>query len=517
MKQLASYLSGEWKPGTGTGRDLLNPATEEVLAQTSTAGLDLGDAMRFARDRGGAALRELTFAQRGELLARLAKALTDNREELLSLATDNGGNTRKDAKFDVDGASFTLAHYAELGKELGDCRVLADGDAVQVGRTKRLVGQHVWTARRGVAVHVNAFNFPAWGLAEKAAVALLAGMPVVTKPATDTAIVAHRMVELFVDSGALPSGALSLLCGSAGDLLEHLEAQDVLAFTGSGDTAEVLRRLESVVGHSVHVNVEADSLNAAVLGPDFDLGGETFQLFLADVVRDMTQKTGQKCTAIRRIMVPADRIDEVGEALKERLASIVVGNPADDRVRMGPLSSKQQLDDVRAGIERLNEVTSEVHGGSGEVEPVGAPAGKGFYVGPVLRRADDPGAVSELHDREIFGPVATLCAYDGKASSAGQLVALGRGCLVTSVYSDDRDFIGALVPELAPFNGRLYLGSEKVASQSAGPGTVLPMLLHGGPGRAGGGEELGGLRGMRLYQQRTALQGDATIIKSIVS
>jgi len=516
MKQLASHLCGAFSPGTGRPTDLYNPATEEVVAQTSTAGLDFSAALAFARDRGGAALRAMTFAERGELLGRLAKAATDVREELLALAVDNGGNTRKDAKFDIDGATFTLAHYAELGKSLGDRRILADGESVQVGRTKRLAGQHIWTPRRGVAVHINAFNFPAWGMAEKAAVALLAGMPVISKPATATAVVAHRMMEAFVECGALPPGAMSLVCGGVGDMLSHLRDQDVLAFTGSGHTAEVLRRLEAVVGNSVPINVEADSLNAAVLGPDVAVGSETFQLFVADVARDMTQKTGQKCTAIRRVFVPTERMDDVADALSERLSAIVVGNPADEAVHMGPVTSAQQLADVREGIARLAAVTDEVYGGTGEVAGRGAPAGKGFFVGPVLRKTLAPADVGALHDREVFGPVATLGAYDGSAQSAARLVGLGRGGLVSSLYSDDRDFFAALVPEVAPFHGRLYLGSEKMASQSPGPGTVLPMLLHGGPGRAGGGAELGGERGMRIYQQGTALQGDASILKALV-
>lgn len=515
MKTLASYVSGAWTEGQGKPRDLVNPATEEVVAQTSTEGLDLRGSLEFARTRGGPALREMSFAARGEMLGRLSRAITDKREELIAAAVENGGNTRKDAKFDIDGASFTLAHYAELGASLGERTVLEDGEPVQVGRTKRLLGRHLLVPRRGVAVHVNAFNFPAWGLAEKAAAALLAGMPVVSKPATDTALVTHLMTEAFVATGALPDGALSLVCGSPGDLLQHLHSQDVLAFTGSGATAEVLRKLEGVIGRSVPINVEADSLNAAVLGADVDMGSETFQLFLADVVRDMTQKAGQKCTAIRRVLVPAERMGDVAEALADRLSSVVVGNPADQSVGMGPLSSKKQHDDVRAGIEKLASATDEVCGGMGEVEPVGVPAGVGFFVGPVLRKTSDARAAAVVHDFEIFGPVATLCAYDGSAADAAAIVALGDGGLVTSVYSDDRQFLTDATVELAPHHGRVYLGSEKIASQSPGPGTVLPMLLHGGPGRAGGGEELGGLRGMKLYQQRTAVQGDATILKNI--
>ncbi len=517
MRQLASYVCGKWTPGTGQPVELLNPATEEVVATSSTRGIDFAATLEHARTAGGPALRALSFSERGALLGKMAKAITDNREELLALAIANGGNTRKDAKFDVDGASFTFAHYAALGETLGQSTLLLDGDPVQVGRTKRLIGQHVLSPRRGAAVHVNAFNFPAWGLAEKAATALLAGMPVVSKPATSTAVVAHRMTELFVSSGLLPEGALSLVCGSAGEMLEHLQPQDVLAFTGSGTTAEVLRRLQGVVGDSVPVNVEADSLNAAVLGPDVEVGSETYELFIADVFRDMTQKTGQKCTAIRRVFVPQDRMDAVAEVLRERLQSVVVGDPAHQGVSMGPVASSKQKADVLEGIARLAEDTDEIFGGTGTVQPVHTPAGKGFFVSPVLRRTNDAASATAMHDREVFGPVATLAAYDGSPAQAAALVARGNGGLVTSVYSDDRTYLGEIVPDLAPYHGRLYLGSAKMASQSPGPGTVLPQLLHGGPGRAGGGQELGGLRGMGLYQQRTALQGDATILKGLTA
>ena len=517
MRKLASYVSGAWVQGSGGDATLVNPATEAPIATTSTTGVDFAGAVHYGRTRGGAALRELTFAQRGAMLAAMAKAIHAGREELIALAIENGGNTRSDAKFDVDGSSATLAAYAALGEQLGDRRILTDGDEIQVGRTARLSGQHILTPRHGVAVHVNAFNFPAWGLAEKAATALLAGMPVISKPATATAVVTHHLVKLFVDAKLLPDGALQLIAGGVGDLLDHLRGQDVLAFTGSGDTAKKLRSLESVLADSVHINIEADSLNAAVLAPDVERGSETEQLFFADVVRDMTQKTGQKCTAIRRVYVPADRMDEVAEVLRERLADLVVGDPAEPGVRMGPLATASQLRDVRAGIERLANETSEVYGGIGKIQPVGVEPGVGFFIGPVVRRTDDPAATPSLHQHEVFGPVTTIAAYSGSASDAASLVKQGAGGLVASVYSDDRDFFAAIVPEIAAFHGRLYLGSNKIAAQSPGPGTVLPTLLHGGPGRAGGGEELGGLRGMGLYQQRTALQGDKGIIKALTS
>jgi oxepin-CoA hydrolase/3-oxo-5,6-dehydrosuberyl-CoA semialdehyde dehydrogenase len=513
MKTLGSHLCGAWTVGTHDAATVLvNPATEEPVAQVAGGG-DLAAALQYARDTGGPALRALGFAGRGALLAAMAKTIHGAREELIALAIATAGNTRGDAKFDLDGAAGTLAHYAELGSKLGGSRVLVDGDPIQVGRTARLGGQHVWVPRPGVAVHINAFNFPAWGLAEKAATALLAGMPVVSKPATATAPVAHRLVELLVEQQVLPPGALQLLVGPAGDLLDHLRGPDVLAFTGSSATARALRGHPRVVAESVRVNIEADSLNAAVLGPDVDTGSETFALFVADVVRDMTQKTGQKCTAIRRVFVPAGRADDVCAALADRLTAIAIGDPSREEVRMGPVATRAQLTGVRDGIARLAAVTRAAHGGTGEVTPIGVPPGKGFFIGPVLRRTDQPAACLELHDREVFGPVATVGSHGGAAAEVAALVARGGGGLVASIYSDDRDWVGAVVPEIAGWHGRVYLGSAKMAAQSPGPGTALPHLVHGGPGRAGGGEELGGERGMHLYMQRCALEGDTSVIK----
>jgi 3,4-dehydroadipyl-CoA semialdehyde dehydrogenase len=515
MIELGSFVSGKWEKGKGKAAELVNPSTEEVIATTSTEGIDLGAALAFARERGGPALRAMTFTERGEMLRAMSRAIHAKRDELIGLAIANGGNTRGDAKFDIDGAIGTLAAYADLAPELGDTHVLADGEGVQLGRGARLFGQHLYLPRPGVAVHVNAFNFPAWGLAEKAATALLAGMPIVSKPATSTALVAHRLVEILVSDKVMPEGALSFLCGSPGDLLDRLGGQDVLAFTGSSITAAKLREGKSVVVRATRINVEADSLNAAVLGPDVEPGSDVMNLFIADVGREMTQKTGQKCTAIRRIYVAKERVTDVVELLRERLAAIKVGNPASEEVTMGPVSTAQQLRDVREGIKKLESCAKIVFGKTEGVDGIGAPAGKGFFVSPVLLQGDSPKAGDAVHEHEVFGPVATVMPY-ANAEEAIALVAAGGGGLVTSVYSDDKEFTRTVVLGIAPFHGRLVLGSSKVAGQALPPGMALPQLVHGGPGRAGGGEELGGRRGMTFYMQRTALQGDRAVLEALV-
>jgi oxepin-CoA hydrolase/3-oxo-5,6-dehydrosuberyl-CoA semialdehyde dehydrogenase len=514
MITLRSYVCGQFVPAEGRLETLVNPATEEPLAQAGGDGVDRQAALEFARRRGGPALRALSFAQRGALLEAVSKALSAQREELIELAVANGGNTRSDAKFDIDGALFTLSAYAELGKSLGERRLLLDGEGVQLGRTPRFHGQHVLVPRQGVAVHVNAFNFPAWGLCEKAAPALLAGVPVLSKPATSSAMLAARMVELLVEKAILPEGALQLLVGSAGDLLRHVGPQDVVAFTGSSDTGFAIRALPEIIKNSVRVNVEADSLNAAVLGPDAQPGDETYEFFLKDVLRDMTQKAGQKCTAIRRVLVPEGVAERVREDLIDRLQALVVGNPAEQGVRMGPLATRQQLEDVRAGIDLLARDGRLVYGRTSA--PVGVPEGKGFFAGPALIELEPGAAGPSVHGREVFGPVATLVPYSGRPEDAAELVSRGQGGLVSSVYSEDLPFTTSVVMGLAPYHGRIFLGSAKIAEQSTGPGAVLPLLVHGGPGRAGGGEELGGRRALHFYMQRVALQGSRPVIEKLV-
>lgn len=512
MKIVRSHIGGRWVAGAGKGTPLHDPTTGEVIAEVSTEGLDLGGALEHARAVGGPALRAMSFAERGEALGRMAKLVHASRDELLDLSTRNNGATRGDGKFDVDGASGTLMSYAALGKELGERRFLLDGEQVQLSRSPRFVGQHVRVPLPGVALHINAFNFPAWGYGEKAAVALLAGVPVVTKPAPGTAMVAERMHELFIEAGVFPDGAISLVSGEPGDIVSHLRLGDLLAFTGSRATGARIRQQLAALDSGVRLTIEADSLNAAVLGPDADPDGDTWGSFLVDVARDMTQKAGQKCTAIRRVLVPRALMARVVEDLTERLGDIVVGDPALDKVRMGPVVSAQQLAHVRAGVARLRETARLVRGTTepGALEGVGA--GRGYFVTPVLLAADDARAAA-LHSEEVFGPVATVMPYDGCVDEAVDIVRMGRGGLVSSVYSDDTEFAGAMALGLAPWLGRVYLGGEKVAEHSPGPGAVFPTLVHGGPGRAGMGEELGGLRGLDHYTQRTAIQGYKPLIE----
>ncbi|MCA9755313.1 MAG: 3,4-dehydroadipyl-CoA semialdehyde dehydrogenase [Candidatus Eisenbacteria bacterium] len=517
MVTLESYVSGAWFRASSGFRPLIDPSTEAEIAQASSEGVDMGAACRFARDVGGPALRDLTMAERGGLLSAMSKALAEVREELLDLSVESTGVTRRDAKFDIDGATGTLAFYSHLSKSLGDARVLHDGSGDALGRSARFYGQHVFVPRHGVAVLIDAFNFPAWGFAEKLACAFLAGMPVLIKPATSTAWVTERCVRILVDAGVTPPGTLSFIAGSAGDLLSHLGPQDVLAFTGSASTGLDLRSHERILSQSVRVNVEADSLNAAVLAPDVAAGSDTYSLFFREVVREMTQKSGQKCTAVRRILVPQDRLSEVRDELASRLGDVVVGNPREEAVTMGPLTTADQLADTLEGISLVVQSGAEVVcGGAERVQGRGAPDGKGYYVDATLLSVSSAEQVPAVHSREIFGPVATLVPYDGSAEAAAGIVALGQGSLVTSLYSDDEDWVGRLLPTAAAWNGRLYLASKKMAEQAPGSGLVLPLSKHGGPGRAGGGEELGGLRGVQLYMNRVALQGSKTMIDRLV-
>lgn len=513
MQRLASYVSGEWREGAGDQEPLYNPATEAVLAETSTAGLDLGAALAYAREEGGAQLRALNFRERGELIAAVYRVLHGAREELIELAVANGGNTRGDSKFDVDGATSTLSAYAALGAELGAERYLLDGAPVDLAGS-RIQGWHVRTPRHGVAVHIGAFNFPAWGFAEKAAAAWLAGMPVLTKPAPATALVAWRSVQLLIEANVLPPGALTLVSGAPGDLLDHVAWQDVVAFTGSSSTGLAVRGHHALLERGVRVNVEADSLNAAVLLPGAP--SSAVDAFVRDVVRDITQKAGQKCTAIRRVLVPEAELEQVRERLCDGLSQVIVGDPALDQVRMGPLTTALQRERVRAGLAALAGATDVVWGGPDGASPVGVPAGKGYFVGPTLLQARDALAPSPVHEVEVFGPAATLLPYSGAVADAVRIVRRGAGGLVVSVYGDDRDSLTTLVAELAPWHGRIVLIDSKIADKAIAPGTVLPALLHGGPGRAGGGSELGGLRGLELYQQRTAVQGNGPLVARFV-
>lgn len=516
MLRLQSYLQDQWMPGEGSTTVLVNPATEEPMAETTTAGLDFAAALHHARTVGGPTLRAMTFAERGALLKAMSRALHAEREALLALSSQCNGATRGDSKFDVDGATGTLSAYAYLGKTLGDDRFQIDGEADRLSKGARYVGQHVRLPRPGVAVHINAFNFPAWGTFEKIATAFLAGVPVITKPATATATLTYRMIQIIVDAGVLPPGVLGFVAGSAGDLLSHLGPQDMVAFTGSAWTAAKLRQGKGIVERSARINVEADSLNAAVLAPDVGVGDPVWHSFVRAVVKDMTQKTGQKCTAIRRIFVPTDLIDDVVMTIKEELAGIVVGDPTRSDVSMGPVATANQLRDCRDGIALLAKEAEIVHGGADAINGVGVPEGKGYFVAPTLLLARDANQTDNVHRHEVFGPCATVIGYDGTAEVAAAQVARGEGCLVSSVYGSDRKWLSTFLFSAATWNGRVQVCSEKVADQVFPPGMVLPNQVHGGPGRAGGGEELGGLRGMDFYTNRVALQGDTGLLKKIL-
>jgi oxepin-CoA hydrolase/3-oxo-5,6-dehydrosuberyl-CoA semialdehyde dehydrogenase len=379
----------------------------------------------------------------------------------------------------------------------------------------RFHGQHVWSSRRGVAVHINAFNFPAWGTFEKAACALLAGLPVVTKPATSTAWLAYEMAKIIIDAEILPAGAFQFIGAGVGDLLDHLGGQDVLAFTGSAVTGALVRGVPAHVSASARVNIEADSLNALVVGPDVERNDPVYHAVVRNITTEMTQKAGQKCTAIRRVMAPEGLVDALVEDVSESLDRIRIGDPRAKGVRMGPLTTAGQLRDYKSGVAKLAAYARVVYGSANEVTVEGAP-GKGYFAAPVLLVVDAAGDAGPVHDHEVFGPVATILAYDGTAATAGALVAQGKGSLVTSVFSSDREFLKELLPELAAWNGRVLSVDKKVADQATPHGMVLPGLLHGGPGRAGGGEELGGLRGMHLYMQRTAIQGNRALIQKLL-
>jgi oxepin-CoA hydrolase/3-oxo-5,6-dehydrosuberyl-CoA semialdehyde dehydrogenase len=505
--QLESYLAGSWVSGSDAGTPLHDPVTGAELARASGTGLDLAGALAYAREYGGPALRALSYGERGSLLRAVADVLAAHRDAYRQIALENSGNTAGDAALDIDGGIGTLKYYAALGQGLGAARWLVEPGSERLARDAAFQAVHLLTPLAGVAVHINAFNFPAWGQAEKMACALLAGMPVLEKPGTPTAMVAERIGRIIVESGALPEGAYSILVGEAGDLLDHLLPQDVVAFTGSSGTAATLRAHAAFVQRGARLNVEADSLNAAVLGADVQPESDTFDLFVKDAVREITQKCGQKCTATRRIIAPAAIAPALAEALAAGLQAVRVGDPADDSHRMGPLTNRAQLQSVQTGITRLLSAAQAATGGPERLGEVGC------FVAPTLLVGQDAHA-DVFHDEEVFGPVASILPTSGAADEAAALVARGGGGLVASVYSDDRELPGALALALAPWSGRVYLAGKRVAEHGTGPGLVLPTLVHGGPGRAGGGEELGGLRGLSLYMQRTAVQGFRSILES---
>jgi 3,4-dehydroadipyl-CoA semialdehyde dehydrogenase len=506
---LESLLCGQWTAGSGTGSPLVDPTTGEVIARASSAGLDLRGALAFARSVGRPALGALTYAARAAMLGAVADVLAARRDEWYAIACRNSGNTRADAMIDVDGGIGTLKYFAKVGASLGEATLLADGPAARLARDANFQGLHIGVPITGVAIHINAFNFPSWGLWEKAAVALLAGIPVLAKPATSTALLAIEMVRAVDAAGILPAGALSVLAGSVGDLLEHVRFGDAIAFTGSAETGDAIRMHARVRAEGVRVNVEADSLNAALLGPDDTPGTPIFAAFVREVAREMTVKSGQKCTAIRRVLVPARHAQAAIAAIGTELDRIVVGNPALEESGMGPVVSPAQRDGVQAGIRELEASATIVYR-----RDIGA-HGEGAFVAPTLLFTGDANA-AVVHACEVFGPVATVVPYRD-ADDAFALARRGGGSLVASAFSADAGFLLRAASELGSAHGRVLLVDPSIAESHTGHGVVLPSCLHGGPGRAGGGEELGGLRGLWFYHQRTAIQGPATVLSELAA
>jgi|GEM_PF-3459 len=513
MTLLRSYVSGAWTEPTDEGRPVLDAVTGEEVARVSSAGIDVAAALDYGRATGGPALRELTFHQRAALLKSLGQMLREHRPELYALSARTGA-TLGDAKFDVDGGIGVLLSYASKAKrELPNDVVLAEGAVEPLGRGGAFVGQHILTSRRGVAVQINAFNFPVWGPLEKFAPAFIAGVPTLVKPATQTAYLTARLVELMIETGLLPPGSLQLVCGSASGLLDHAGEQDLVSFTGSAATAQHLRAHPAVVSRSVRFNAEADSLNCSILGPDAHPGTPEFDLYVGQLVTEMTVKAGQKCTAIRRAFVPAALAGQVAEAVCDRLAAVVVGNPAEDDVRMGALASLEQREEVRRSVKALLTAGRLIFGDPDRVEVVGASAERGAFIAPLLLHSDDPGR-PEPHQVEAFGPVSTIIGYDG-AAEVIELAARGRGSLAGSVVTADAEFAREVVLGLAPWHGRLLVLDRDDAPESTGHGSPLPMLVHGGPGRAGGGEEMGGMRGVMHHMQRTAIQASPRVLSAV--
>ena len=512
---LENYAADAWIAPTGGTALLRSAVTGEVVAETGSRGLDFKAMLEHARGVGGPALRAMTFHDRAYMIKALAQAIMDRKEELYALSWATGG-TRQDNWIDIEGGAGTLFSISSKGRrELPDDVILVDGEVEPIGRTGSFVGQHVYTSLQGAAVHINAFNFPVWGMLEKLGPTLLAGVPAIVKPASATAYVAEAAVRIMIESGVLPPGALQLIVGSVGDLLDHLTGQDLVSFTGSAATAIKLQTHPVMAREAVRFIAERDSLNATVLGPDAAPGTPEFDLFVAEVVREMTVKAGQKCTAIRRAFVPAEHLDAAEAALAEALGKVVVGDPRVEGVTMGALVSADQLADVRAKSREMLSEARLAFGSIDEVTPRGVEPGAGAFITPLLFRADDPWTARLIHDAEPFGPVSTLMPYRD-LDDAIALANRGMGSLALSLFTHDPQVARTFVLGAAAWHGRVVIVDRDCAAESTGHGSPLPNLVHGGPGRAGGGEEMGGVRSVKHHMQRSALQGSPRTLSAIV-
>ncbi|MES2101339.1 MAG: phenylacetic acid degradation bifunctional protein PaaZ [Pseudomonadota bacterium] len=510
---LQSYIGGRWL-GTQAAQQLHSAINGKPVYSTHTEAIDFGEAVAHARNVGLPALMALDFQQRAERLKALAKYLNEHKETLYAISAHTGA-TRADSWIDIEGGSGTLFAYSSVGSnELPSGNLVHEGPAIALGKTGRFQGTHILVPRGGIAVHINAFNFPIWGLLEKFAPAFLAGMPCIGKPATATSYLTEAAVRLIQQSGILPEGALQLVIGGTGDLLDRLDGRDVVTFTGSADTAAKLRVHPNLVRHSIPFNAEADSLNCAILAPDVTPDDEEFDLFVKEVAREMTVKAGQKCTAIRRAIVPRDRLDAVAEKLRARLKKMVVGDPAREDVRMGALASKAQFTDVSERVAALMQGAELVYGARDGFAPLGDGVTEGAFFSPTLLLSRNPLTHDAVHDIEAFGPVSTLMPYED-IDEAIALAARGKGSLVASLVTKSPQIAARVIPAAAALHGRLLILDREAAAESTGHGSPLPLLKHGGPGRAGGGEELGGIRAVKHYLQRAAVQGSPTMLAAV--
>lgn len=512
---LKNYALGQWTAGEGKGQSLFNAITGDKIAETSSNGLDFGEMMKYARSVGGPTLRKMTFHERGRMLKALALHLLSIKNKFYGSSAQSGA-TQLDSWIDIEGGIGNLFTYASLRKQFPDETYYVDGEHAPLSKGGSFIGQHICVPKQGVAIHINAFNFPIWGMLEKIAVNLLAGVPAIVKPATVTCYVTELMVKEIVDSKILPEGSLQLICGSARGILESVTSQDVVTFTGSASTGRMLKSHKNILNESVPFNMEADSLNCCVLGEDVNPGSIEFDLFIKEVQREMTVKAGQKCTAIRRVIVPSNKIEDVQIALGKRLAKTTIGDPSAEGVRMGSLAGLEQREEVKDKILQLSKSQEIIFGDLSNFEVVGADKEKGAFLPPILFLNNDPFNKIDCHNLEAFGPVSTLMPYKG-IDEAIELANMGKGSLVCSIVTADDAIAKEFVMGAAANHGRILILNADCAKESTGHGSPMPLLTHGGPGRAGGGEEMGGKRGVMHYLQRTAVQGHPTSITKVTN
>jgi len=515
MNKLENYVAGRWVTGDGDGQVLYNAVTGEPIARASTKGLDFGEILSYARNKGNPALRKMTFHERGKMLKALALHLRNHLDRFYRISY-NTGATKADSWIDIEGGIGNLFANASLRRKFPDESFCLDGESHNLSKNNTFIATHILVPREGVAVHINAFNFPVWGMLEKIAVNLLAGMPAVVKPATVTSYLTEAVAKEIIASKILPEGALQLICGSAGDLLDHVSSQDVVTFTGSKTTGLQLKSHPVILSESVPFNMEADSLNCIVLGEDIEPGQAAWEIFIKEVRKEMTVKAGQKCTAIRRIFVPASKMEDVWKAIATSLSQTTIGNPLNEKVRMGSLAGLSQREEVKKEVQKLLASSQVVYGSLDSVQVMDADPDKGAFISPLLLVNENPFSSNEVHEIEAFGPVSTVMPYKN-LDEAIELSKKGKGSLCTTIVTANNRIAKEYVFGAATHHGRILVLNEECAKESTGHGSPLPLLVHGGPGRAGGGEEMGGIRGVKHYMQRVALQGSPSSITEIVN